>query len=99
MTTTTKMTPEELKAAQAEALQRLAELRQARDNLDRDELAAVAAARNLGLTWREMAGPFGMRFQHMSQYYAPLLEVKDPTVVPVANIPAGRSARRRPRRP
>lgn len=92
------MSAEDLEAAQAEALRQLAGLRQARETLDRDEVAAVAAARNLGLTWRAMAGPFGMTFQHMADYFGPLLQVRDPTVEPVPDVPVGKSARRRPRR-
>lgn len=99
MTTRTKtMSAEELEAAQAEALRLLAGLRQARETLDRDEVAAVAAARNLGLTWRAMAEPFGMTFQHMADYFGPLLQVRDPTVEPIPDVPTGKRARRRPAR-
>lgn len=88
---------QERERARAEALEKLAELRRARTDLDAGEVAAVAAARNLGLTYREMAPHLGMSHQHMQHYFAPLLRTTHVVTVEPAEVPAGKNARRRPR--
>lgn len=95
---TTDVVAANLTAEQVAALERLAELRQARADLDNGEVVAVAAAKNLGLTYRQMAPHFGMTHQHMQHYFSPLLQTTRTVTVVPAEVPEGRKARRRPLR-
>lgn len=102
--TTTKMTAESRAAAQAAAqreavkaaiLERLAALREARKQLDRDDLATVAAGKNAGLTYREMAPALGMTYQHMWHFFSPQLDVQVTVgAEPAADAPKARRRRR-----
>lgn len=88
--------PPDQDAAKTAALQRLTELRQAREAVFPNELAAVAAARAAGVTWRAMGEAFGMNPQWMCQYYRPLLQTSV-TVEPTDEVPTGRHRPRRTR--
>lgn len=65
------------------AVEQLRRVHQARVNLEAEELAAVAAARQAGAEWTEIGEAIGMRRQHASRKYRPLL-VEQRTVRPRA---------------